>query len=264
MLIILSPAKIQNFAPQQLLKSFTQPEFLNEAETLVNEMRQLSAFDLSKLLGINSNLSQLNADRYFNWHRPFTPENAKQAVLVFNGEVFHGLDASSFSEDDFVYLQSHLRILSGLYGILRPLDLIQPYRLEISTKLQTSKGKNLYAFWGEQLTNSVNKAVKASGQPKVILNLASGEYFNSMDRKLLKTEVIDFEFLEIKGEDEYKSNVMYTKKARGLMARYIIDNRIQNVDDLKGFSAEDYWFSEKLSSNSKFVFTRETLSSRAK
>lgn len=263
MLIVLSPAKIQNFAPQQLLKAFTQPEFLKEAEILVQEMRQLSALDLSKLLGINSNLSQLNADRYFNWHQPFTPENAKQAVLVFNGEVFHGLDAGSFSEDDFVYLQSHLRILSGMYGILRPLDLIQAYRLEISTKLQTYKGKNLYAFWGEQLTNSVNKAVKASGQPKVVLNLASGEYFNSIDRKLLKADVIDFEFLEIKDES-YKSIVMYTKKARGLMARYIIENRIENTEDLKGFSAEDYWYSEKLSSKTKFVFTRETLSSRAK
>jgi len=263
MLIVLSPAKIQNFSSQQLLKDFTQPEFLNEAETLVNEMRQLSAFDLSKLLGINSNLSQLNADRYFNWHRPFTLENSKQAVMVFNGEVFHGLDAGSLSEDDFVYLQSHLRILSGLYGILRPLDLIQPYRLEISTKLPTSKGKNLYAFWGEQLTNSVNKAVKASGKPKVILNLASGEYFNSIDRKLLNADVIDFEFLEIKDE-EYKSIVMYTKKARGLMARYIVDNRIEEVEELIGFSAEDYWFSEKLSSKLKFVFTRETLNSRAK
>jgi cytoplasmic iron level regulating protein YaaA (DUF328/UPF0246 family) len=226
-------------------------------------MRQFSALDLSKLLGINSNLSQLNADRYFNWHRPFTPENAKQAVLVFNGEVYHGLDAGSFSEDDFVYLQSHLRILSGLYGVLRPFDLIQPYRLEISTKLQTSKGKNLYAFWGEQLTRSVNKAVKASGNPQVVLNLASGEYFNSIDRKKLKADVIDFEFLEIKDE-EYKSVVMYTKKARGLMARFIIDNRIDNPEDLKGFGAEDYWFSEKLSTNEKFVFTRETLSSRAK
>lgn len=263
MLIVLSPAKIQNFSPQQLPKDFTQPEFLKETEILVNEMRQLSAFELSKLLGINSNLSQLNADRYFNWHRPFTPKNAKQAVMVFNGEVFHGLDAGSFSEDDFVYLQSHLRILSGLYGILRPLDLIQPYRLEISTKLQTSKGKNLYSFWGDQIIDSVNKAVKASGKPKIVLNLASGEYFNSIDRKLLKAEVVDFEFLEIKG-DEYKSNVMYTKKARGLMARYILENRIEEVEDLKGFSAEDYWFSEKLSSEMKFVFTRETLSSRAK
>lgn len=263
MLIVLSPAKIQNFAPQQLLKEFTQPEFLNEAEVLVHEMRQLSALDLSKLLGINANLSQLNADRYFNWHRPFSPENAKQAILVFNGEVFHGLDAGSFSEDDFVYLQSHLRILSGLYGILRPMDLIQPYRLEISTKLPTSKGKNLFAFWGEQLTIAMKKAVKDSGKPQVVLNLASGEYFNSIDRKLLKASVIDFEFLEMKDE-EYKSIVMYTKKARGLMARYIIDNRIDKIEDLKGFSVEDYWFSEKLSSKEKFVFTRETLNSRAK
>jgi len=255
MLILLSPAKIQNFMPQQFVTEFTQPEFLKEAERLVHEIRQLSVFDLSKLLSINANLANLNADRYFNWHMPFTMENAKQAVLVFNGEVFHGLDAKRFSSDDFDYLQSHLRILSGLYGILCPLDLIQPYRLEISTKLQIENVKDLYAFWGEQLSQSVNKALIKSGEPKVLLNLASGEYFKSINRKLLKAKVIDFDFLENKNE-EYKSVVMYTKKARGLMARHVIKNRIDKIEDLKGFAAEGYWFSPRLSSNEKFVFTR--------
>ena len=256
MIAILSPAKILNFAPQNFLTENTQPEFLKDAEILMNEIRQLSAFDISKLLSINSNLAHLNADRYFNWHLPFTTENAKQAVLVYNGEVFHGLDAKSFSAEDFIYLQSHLRILSGLYGVLRPLDLIQPYRLEISTKLDTEKGKDVYAFWGEKLTTSLNKALITSGKPKVVLNLSSGEYFKSINRNLLNARVIDFEFLESKN-DRYKAIVVYIKKARGMMVRYVIENRIENVEDLKGFSADGYWFSERLSTENKFVFTRD-------
>jgi len=255
MLILLSPAKIQNFQPQKLISEYTLPEFLKEAESLVHEIRQLSAHELSELFSINVNLAQLNADRYFNWQKPFTTENAKQAVLVFNGEVFHGLDAKSFQADDYSYLQSHLRILSGLYGILRPLDLIQPYRLEISTKLKIEKAKNLYAFWGEQITRSVNKALIESGKPKVILNLASDEYFKSINPKILQAKIIDFEFLEFKN-DVYKPIVIYTKKARGLMTRYVIENRIKEIEDLKGFAAENYWFSPRLSTTEKMVFTR--------
>ena len=255
MIIILSPAKIQNFASQQIVSEFTQPEYLKETEKIVSEIRQLSAYELSKLLNINANLGQLNADRYFNWHKPFTPKNAKQAVFVFNGEVFHGLDAASFTKEDIEYLQKHLRILSGLYGILRPLDLIQPYRLEISTKLPIENTKDIYNFWGEKLTKSINKAIIDSGKPKVILNLASSEYFKAINRKSLNAEVIDFEFLENK-EDVYKPIVMYTKKARGLMTRYVIENRIENLEELKGFASEGYWYSEKLSTENKFVFTR--------
>jgi cytoplasmic iron level regulating protein YaaA (DUF328/UPF0246 family) len=255
MLIILSPAKIQNFEPQNFITEFTQPEFIKDAEYLVKTIRQLSASELSKLLEINAKLAHQNSDRYFNWHRPFTPANSKQAVLVFNGEVFHGLDAKSFSKDDFMYLQSHVRILSGLYGILRPLDLIQPYRIEISTKLQTAKGGDVYTFWGNKLTQSVKKAQLASGEPNIILNLSSNEYFKSINKKLVKANVIDFEFLEIK-EEEYKPIVMYTKKARGLMTRYVIENRIENVEDLKGFNAEGYWYSHQLSTETKFVFVR--------
>jgi len=255
MLLLLSPAKIQNNMPQNLVNEFTQPEFLNAAESLAKEIRQFSAIELSKLLSINASLAQLNADRYFNWHRPFTVENSKQAVLAFNGEVFHGLDANSFSQDDFVYLQTHLRILSGFYGVLRPLDLMQPYRLEISTHLQIGKWKNLYSFWGDRLTLSINEALNQSGENRVLLNLASGEYFKSINRQLLEARVIDFEFLENKNEG-YRSVVMYTKKARGMMARYVIQNRIENAEDLKGFDAEGYWINPQLSGENKLVFTR--------
>ena len=255
MIILLSPAKIQNFNSQQVLQEFTQPEFIKEADKLVKVIRQLSAYDLSKLLNINVNLAHLNADRYFNWKLPFTPENAKQAILVFNGEVFHGLDAKTFTPEEFEYSQSHLRILSGLYGVLRPLDLIQPYRLEISTKLSLGNEKDLYNFWTDKVTNSIKKTLDISGKPLVILNLASNEYFKTINTNKLKFKTINFEFLQNK-EDNYKSIVIYTKKARGLMARYIIENQIENLEDLKGFSAEGYWYSEQFSTSEKIVFTR--------
>jgi cytoplasmic iron level regulating protein YaaA (DUF328/UPF0246 family) len=255
MLLLLSPAKIQNFTPQQYIADYTMPEFLDAAKVLVNKIKHLSRSELAELLDINSNLAQLNADRHFNWQVPFTPQNAKQAVFVFNGEVFHGLDARSFSTDEFSYLQSHLRILSGLYGVLRPLDLIQPYRLDVSTRLKTEAGDNLYSFWRDRITQSLNKSVKASGGPQVLLNLASGEYFKSIQRKKLEADVIDFDFLENKN-DKYTPVVMYIKKARGMMARYVIEHRIETVDDLKGFNADGYWYNTRLSSERKLVFTR--------
>ena len=248
MLLLLSPAKIQNFSPQHFVKDYTLPEFLAEAEILVSKIKQLSRTELAELLDINSNLAKLNADRHFNWQVPFTTKNAKQTVFVFNGEVFHGLDAKSFSPGDFDYLQSHLRILSGLYGSLRPLDLIQPYRLDVSTKLKTNEGNDLYAFWKDRITQTLNESVLASGGPLVLLNLASGEYFKSINRRKLKAEVIDFDFLENKN-DTYKPIVVYIKKARGMMVRYVIQNRIENVEDLKGFNADGYWYNSRLSSN---------------
>jgi len=255
MLLLLSPAKIQNFTPQPYISEYTMPEFLDAAQILVDRINQLSRSELAELLEINSNLAKLNADRHFNWQLPFTPKNAKQTVFVFNGEVFHGLNAASFSLGEFTYLQSHLRILSGLYGVLRPLDLIQPYRLDVSTKLKTNKGNNLYSFWGNQITLSLNEAIKASGGPQVLLNLASGEYFKSINRKKLLAQVIDFDFLENKN-DSYKPIVMYIKKARGMMVRYVIQNRIENVEDLKGFNEDGYWFNSGLSTEKKLVFTR--------
>lgn len=255
MLLLLSPAKIQNFTPQHYVTDFTLPEFLNKAEFLVHKIKQLSRNELAELLDINSNLAKLNADRHFNWQVPFTSINAKQTVFVFNGEVFHGMDAKSFSEAEFAYLQSHLRILSGLYGSLRPLDLIQPYRLDVSTRLKTDAGNNLYAFWSNYITQSINDAIKASGGPQVLLNLASGEYFKTINVKKLKADVINFDFLENKN-DSYKPIVMYIKKARGMMVRYVVENKIENVEDLKGFNADGYWFNSGLSTEKKLVFTR--------
>jgi cytoplasmic iron level regulating protein YaaA (DUF328/UPF0246 family) len=255
MILLLSPAKIQNFAPQQYVNDHTLPEFLDSAEILVNKIKKLSRAELAEILDINSNLAQLNADRHFNWQVPFTTKNAKQTVFVFNGEVFRGLDAASFTPDDFTYLQSHLRILSGLYGVLRPLDLIQPYRLDVSTKLDTGAGKSMYSFWGSLITGALNQAIKESKGPQVLLNLASGEYFKTINRKKLQAEVIDFDFLENKN-GAYKPIVVYIKKARGMMVRYVIQNRIENVDDLKGFNEDGYWFNSGLSTEKKLVFTR--------
>ena len=255
MLLLLSPAKIQNFTPQSIVKEYTMPEFLAEAEILMNQVQNLSRSDLAELLDINSSLAKLNDDRHFNWQLPFTPDNSKQTVFVYNGEVFHGLDANSLSETEITYLQSHLRILSGLYGVLRPLDLIQPYRLDISTKLIGIKGNNLYTFWRDKITNSLNEAIRVSGGQQVMLNLASNEYIKSINRKLLKADIVDFDFLENKN-DKYTPIVMYIKKARGMMVRYVIQNRIENLEDLKGFNADGYWYNSRLATEKKLVFTR--------
>lgn len=255
MLIILSPAKIQNFKPQQITNQHSMPEFIKEAGTLVNLIRELSPADLSRLLDINKDLTQLNFDRFFNWHQPFSIKNAKQAVLTFDGEVFRGLDAKSFSANDFEYAQQHLRILSGLYGILRPLDLIQPYRLEVSSRLKNEQGKDLYAFWKEILGKAIEKAVKKAGKPEVLINLASDEYFKALQLKDKKVKVVNVEFYEYKN-DQLKQIVIYTKKARGLMARYIIQNKPEKVDDLQGFSEAGYWYSPQMSDENKLVFVR--------
>lgn len=252
MLLLLSPAKILNFSPQSIVKEYMMPEFLEDAEVLMSQIQGLSRSDLAELLDINHSLAKLNADRHFNWQLPFTTDNSKQAVFVFNGEVFHGLDPISLSSNEITYLQSHLRILSGLYGVLRPLDLIQPYRLDVSTRL---KGNNLYTFWRDKITSSLNEAIRASGSQQVLLNLASGEYIKSINRKLLKADIIDFEFLENKN-DKYTPIVMYVKKARGMMVRYVIQNRFENLEDLKGFNADGYWYNSRLSSEKKLVFTR--------
>lgn len=255
MLILLSPAKIQNFKPQKLPETFSKPEFIDEAEKLIELLRELSPAELAKMLDINASLTSLNFDRIFNWHLPFTTQNSKQAVFVFDGEVYRGLNAKTFTDADFKYAQTNLRLFSGLYGILRPLDLIQPYRLEVSSKLNNHFGKDLYAFWREKVTTSVLATLIHSGKPPIILNLSSSEYFKTLDLKDKNVRFIDVEFLEQRNEN-LKQIVIYTKKARGLMARFVIENRIENIDDLKGFSADGYWFSERLSTNQKFVFTR--------
>ncbi len=254
MIILLSPTKIQNFKPQHVTDKFSTPHFMKEAKLLVNLMRKLHPSELSKLLDINSKLTELNYERYFNWHLPFTPENAKQAALAFDGEAFRGLQPNTFDDTDFDYAQHHLLILSGLYGALRPLDLIQPYRLEVSTALKNDAGKDLYAFWQPKITKYVLNAVKNTN-PQLIINLASDEYFKSLDLKNKKLKVIDFEFLEYKN-DTLKPIVIYTKKARGMMARFLIKNKIDNTEDIKGFADGGYWFNPQLSTENKMVFVR--------
>ncbi len=255
MIVLLSPAKIQNFKPQNLIRDFTVPYFMDEAEQLVEIMRDLSPAELSKLLEINSNLSHLNTDRHLNWHRPFSLKNAKQAVLVFDGEVYRGLNANSFNPVEINYMQLHLRLFSGLYGLLKPLDLIQPYRIDVSSKLQNPFGNDLYAFWKEKVTAKVISDLKKSGNPQVIINLASSEYIKTLNTKSQKLNIVDIEFYEYKN-DSLKQIVIYTKKARGMMARFIIQNQIEDVENLKGFSEEGYWYSPQMSTETKIVFVR--------
>jgi len=255
MLILLSPAKIQNFEKFPFGSFYSEPEFMKEAGRLVKLMRKLSPAELSKLLEINSQLTQLNLDRYLNWHTPFTPENSKQAVLIFDGEVFRGLNAGTMSQDDLEYAQQHLRILSGLYGVLRPMDLIQPYRLEVSSLLENPAGKDLYAYWKEKVTKSVLNTLKNSGKSELILNLASSEYFKTLSLKNKKVRIIDVEFYQYK-EDKFSQAVIYTKKARGLMAGYVLRNRIEDEEHLKGFAEEGYWYSPQMSTENKLVFVR--------
>lgn len=255
MLIILSPAKIQNFQPQTVIDKYTLPDFTKEANDLVDVLRPFSAKQLEKVLHVNSDIARRASDSYYNWSEARVPENAKQAVLVYNGEVYRGLDAKTLSAADLEYTQNHLRIISGLYGVLRPLDLIQSYRLEMNTKLKNSKGNDLYAYWKDTITKTISEAIKQSGEPKVLLNLASNEYAKAVQFKNLGVEIINFDFWENRN-GEYKPITIYTKKARGLMTRYIIKNRIENVDDLKGFDSEGYWYNAGLSSGNDLVFTR--------
>lgn len=255
MLVVISPAKIQNFKSPAVIHQYSLPHFMDEAGELVRLMQQLSPRELAQLLDINTNLSYLNTDRHLNWHQPFTPHNARQAVLVFDGEVYRGLDAKTLAPADVDYMQTHLRLFSGLYGLLRPLDLIQPYRIDVSSRLQNPFGKDLYAFWKERITLWMNQCVREAGKPEVIVNLASAEYIKTLDRKKLQARIIDIEFYQYK-EDKLKQIVIYTKKARGMMARYILQNRLTEIEDLKGFGAEDYWFEPNLSTNDKLVFVR--------
>ena len=257
MVILISPAKIQNFNPQDKIADYTQPVFLKEAISLVNQLRTYSISELSNLMKINSKLAEENAARYFQWKTPFTPENSKQAVFVYNGEVYRGLDTGSLENDDIFYLQNHLRMMTGLYGVLRPLDLIQPYRLEVKTKFLTDSGEDLYTFWKRGVTKEIAKALKSSDNPEVLLNLASNEYTKMIDKTKLKARIIEFDFKQYYPDtDRYKTITIYLKKARGMMARYIAQNRISNPEDLKAFSSDGYWYSEQFSSEDRMVFVR--------
>jgi cytoplasmic iron level regulating protein YaaA (DUF328/UPF0246 family) len=254
MLIIISPAKSLDFDTKPKTKEYTLPEFLADSEKLVEELKQMSPGHLSKLMGISKELGELNFRRYQTWRLPFTPENAKQAVLAFSGEVFRGLDANSLPAEKLKRAQKKLRILSGLYGVLKPLDLIQPYRLEMGTRLKYGETNNLYEFWNPQLSEKVREAVEESGSG-VLINLASNEYFKSIDTKILQKEIITPEFRDMKN-GHYKIIAVYAKKARGLMTRFILENDIKKVTDLQAFDMDGYNYNPRMSKGNRPVFTR--------
>jgi uncharacterized protein len=254
MLIVISPAKTLNYNIQPQTGHFSQPDFIEEAAQLVDVLRKYSPEKLQKLMNINSKLANLNATRYMEWQLPFTTQNAKPALLVFNGEVYNGLKAETLSEDDLIYAQDHLRILSGLYGALRPLDLMQPYRLEMGTKLKAKRKNDLYHFWSSKITTHIKSHLESTGQ-KYLINLASDEYFKSIDASKLRAEIITPIFKDFSG-GTYKFITVYGKKARGMMARYIIQNRIENAEQLKLFDEEGYFFNEWLSKGNEWIFTR--------
>lgn len=255
MLIVVSPAKTLDYETPPKTKISTIPDFLDDSQELVNRLRKFSSLDIAELMKVSKKIADLNFDRYEAWNKKFTEKNAKQAVLAFKGDVYTGLDAESFSAADFKFAQKHLRILSGLYGLLRPLDLMQPYRLEMGTKLETDRGKNLYEFWGSTITEGLNKQLKKT-KSKHLINLASNEYFRSVKPKELDAEIITPEFKEYKSGD-YKMIGIYAKKARGMLSRYIIQNHLTDPEDIKSFNEDGYKFNKQLSKGHKWVFTRK-------
>ncbi len=253
MIILLSPAKSLQDTPL-LAQKTTQVRFKQETATIVERLRAMPLQDLKKLMKLSDSLASLNYGRYQNFQPKYTKKNAQPAGLAFNGAVFQGLDLASLSVDQMDFAQAHLRILSGLYGVLRPLDLIQPYRLEMGTKLQLAEFKNLYAFWGDKITGLINKDLKATNG-KTIINLASKEYFKSISPKKLKGRLLTIDFREER-DGKFKFITFNAKKARGLMTRYILENKIHNPEDLKGFLDDGYAFNADLSGDDVWLFTR--------
>lgn len=258
MIIVLSPAKALDFETPPTTSRFSQPDYLNDAAPLIDILRTLSPAEVAKLMSLSDALAALNVARYETWSPPFSVENAKQAVLAFNGDVYEGLNAPGLSEEDLDFAQAHLRILSGLYGLLKPLDLMQAYRLEMGTRLDNPKGKNLYAYWGDTLTEGLNALLDGEREPgreAILVNLASEEYFKAVKPAKLRGRVVTPVFEDWKG-GKFKIISFYAKRARGLMARYVIENRVAEVDDLKDFDLEGYAFEATASDPDRLVFRR--------
>ncbi len=255
MLIIISPAKTLDFESPANTNIYSDASFLKESKLLIKELRKLKVNDLEKLMGISPQLAQLNFERFLQWNPPFTQRNSKQALLAFKGDVYTGIDTSTFSEKDFLRSQTDLRILSGLYGVLKPMDLIQAYRLEMGKKIKTGRGDNLYQFWGESITKSINQSLTENGH-RHLINLASNEYFKSIVKKKIKAEIITPSFKDLKN-GEYKMISFFAKKARGLMTRFIIQNKITDSEELKAFDLDGYMYNPTLSKEKEPVFTRD-------
>jgi len=250
MLILISPAKSLDYSISEF-KEHTLPYFTSDIKALVSVMKKKSAKEISELMHVSENLAMLNEERYKTFQKEFTTENSKQAILAFNGDVYTKIDVNNYSAADFSFAQDHLRILSGLYGLLKPLDLIQPYRLEMGTRLETKKGKNLYEYWDKKIAKAINDA--ASGRP--IVNLASQEYFKSVHLKTLKNPLVNVHFKEFKN-GTYQVIGIFAKQARGMMTNFAIKNRLTNPDDLKSFNEEGYEFSAPMSDKADWVFIR--------
>ncbi|XOV82308.1 MAG: peroxide stress protein YaaA [bacterium] len=254
MLAIISPAKTLDFDSKLTTRKGTIPEFVSESAELINSLRKYEPGQLSRLMKISDNLAELNHRRYHEWTPAFEAQSARPALLAFKGDVYLGLQAQELSARDLTWAQKHLRILSGLHGVLRPLDRIHPYRLEMGTPLCTGKGGNLYEFWGNKVTQAVNQALAEQARP-VLVNLASQEYFNVIDPNAINADIINIHFKEEK-DGKLKFLSFYAKKARGLMARYMIDKRVKTLQGLRAFDYENYAYNETLSSRHDWVFTR--------
>jgi len=253
MLVVLSPAKKLNLKIKNFPKS-SIPQFIEDAETLITTLRKYNPKKLAQLMKISPSLAELNYERYLNWKVEHSITNSKTAVYTFDGEAYTGLNAASFSNNELAYVQDHLRILSGLYGILKPLDLIHAYRLEMGTRLKVGVQKNLYEFWGDKIVNEVNKSFK-NHKEKVLLNLASAEYFKVIDTKKIKGEIVTPIFKDF-NNGRYKVVMVYAKKARGMMAAYILKNKIELIEDLKGFNESGYCYNAAASKKNELVFLR--------
>ena len=255
MLAVISPAKTLDYESACPAHTPSYPDFLDEAGELISVLRKKSRPQLSDMMGISDKLADLNFQRYKDWKQPFNEDNARAALLAFKGDVYTGFTLDSYGKRDFQFAQKQLRILSGLYGLLRPLDLMQPYRLEMGTKLKTPKGKDLYEFWDLKVTEAVDAAVKNSGS-EYLINLASNEYFNSIKKEALQSSVITPIFKDLKN-GTYKIVSFYAKKARGMMCDYMIRNRVKDPEGLKKFDTGGYRYNKDLSDNVSWVFTRD-------
>lgn len=257
MLMIISPAKTLDFDTAPTTQTHSTPAFLSDSQQLIDTAKQLSPADISALMKISEKLGVLNYERFHDWQTPFTLDNAKQAVLAFKGDVYTGLDAESLSEKQLSWANDHLAILSGLYGLLRPLDLMQAYRLEMGTKLENPRGKHLYEFWGSTITEAINARLAADENP-VLVNLASNEYYKVIQPKSIAANIITPVFKDEKN-GQYKIISFYAKKARGLMARWVIDNAVSDVKHLRDFDVDGYYFDEVESEGKTLVFKRNEL-----
>jgi cytoplasmic iron level regulating protein YaaA (DUF328/UPF0246 family) len=254
MISIISPSKTQDFSNNGVPAKYSQPALLEQSQVLMGELRKKSPEDIKSLMEVSDKIAELNYDRFQQFNTPFSPDNAKQALYAFKGDVYTGFDLAHYGEKELGFAQQHLRILSGLYGLLRPLDLIQPYRLEMKIKLANPRGKDLYNFWGNRITEALNAALEGQKNP-VLINLASNEYFKAIDKKRLEAAIITPQFKEFKN-GKYSIIAIFAKKARGLMTDFIIKNRIEKPEQLKTFNLEGYEYSEQHSKAGEWVFIR--------